>query len=90
MLLLVKLQASACNFTRSNTPIWVFFTFLKLYKWYQIAHNITFQFANFSNLFYANDFFLYLLKTENVRDQWLTYLVIYKPLVPGPFVFAKN
>ena len=41
VLLLVKLQASACNFTKSNTPPWVFFTFLKLYKWYQIAQRIT-------------------------------------------------
>ena len=32
VLLLVKLQAKACNFTKSNTPPWVFFTFLK-YKW---------------------------------------------------------
>ena len=23
------------NFTKSNTPPWVFFTFFKLYKWYQ-------------------------------------------------------
>ena len=29
----------ACNFTKSNTPPWVFFTLLKLYKWYQIAQN---------------------------------------------------
>ena len=29
MLLLVKLQA------KSNTPQWLFFTFLNLYKWYQ-------------------------------------------------------
>ena len=28
VLLLVKLQASACNFTESNTPPWMFFTFL--------------------------------------------------------------
>ena len=32
----------ACNFTKSNTPPWVFFTFFKLYRWYQIAQNITF------------------------------------------------
>ena len=32
----------ACNFTRINTPPWVFFTFLKLYKWYQIAQRTTF------------------------------------------------
>ena len=33
----------ACDFTRSNTPPWVFFTFLKLYKWYQIAPRITYE-----------------------------------------------
>ena len=32
----------ACNFTKSNTPSWVFLTFLKFYKWYQIAQNITY------------------------------------------------
>ena len=25
--------ADACNFTKSNTPLWVFLTFLKLCKW---------------------------------------------------------
>ena len=40
VLLLVKLQASTRNFTKSNTPPWVFFTFSKLYKWYQIAQNV--------------------------------------------------
>ena len=34
-LLLVKLQAS------KHTQPWVFFTFFKLFKWYQIAQNIT-------------------------------------------------
>ena len=29
------------TFTKSNTPPWVFFMFFKLYKWYQIAQNIT-------------------------------------------------
>ena len=33
----------ACNFTKSNTPPWVFFTLLKLYKWYQIVQNVTMQ-----------------------------------------------
>ena len=42
VLLSVKLQALACNFTESNTLPWVFFTFLKLCKWYQIAQSITF------------------------------------------------
>ena len=26
---------------KSNTPPWVFFTFFKLYKWYQLAQHIT-------------------------------------------------
>ena len=30
VLLLVKLQAKTCNFTKSNTPPWLFFTFLKI------------------------------------------------------------
>ena len=37
VLILVKLQAEACNFTKINSPPWMFFTFFKLYKWYQIA-----------------------------------------------------
>ena len=40
VLLLVKMQASS-NFTKSNTPPRMFFTFLKLHKWYQIAQNIS-------------------------------------------------
>ena len=28
------------NFTKSNNPPWVFFTFLKLYKWYQVAQSL--------------------------------------------------
>ena len=42
MLILVKMQASACKFTKINTLQWVLFTFIKLYKWYQIAQRITF------------------------------------------------
>ena len=30
------------TFGKSNTPSWMFFTFFKLYKWYQIAQNITY------------------------------------------------
>ena len=43
VLILVKLQAAACNFTTINTLPWVFFTFFKLYKWYQIAQHITYE-----------------------------------------------
>ena len=37
VLILVKLQA------KINTPPWIFFTFFKLYKWYQIALRITYS-----------------------------------------------
>ena len=39
VLLLVQLQAEACNFTKSNTLLWVFFTFFNLNKWHQIAQS---------------------------------------------------
>ena len=42
MLLLAKLQTSAWNFTKSNTPPWVFFTFFKSYTWYQIVQSLTY------------------------------------------------
>ena len=32
VLILVKLQVSACNFTKINTPPWVFFTCFELHK----------------------------------------------------------
>ena len=42
VLILVRLRASACNFTKINISPWVFFTFLKLYKWYQIVQRVTY------------------------------------------------
>ena len=38
----VNLLAEACNFTKISTHPWVFFTFLKLYKWYQITQRTTY------------------------------------------------
>ena len=32
VIVFVKLQAVACNFTKTITPPWVFFMFFKLYK----------------------------------------------------------
>ena len=40
-------QALAWNFTESNTPSWVFFTFFKLYKSYQIPQRITVDFLGY-------------------------------------------
>ena len=42
VLILVKLQAEGCKFTKINTPRQVFFTFFRLCKWYQIAQRITY------------------------------------------------
>ena len=41
VLLLVTFQGLACNFTKSNTPPRLFFTFMILCKWYQIAQRTT-------------------------------------------------
>ena len=35
-----KRLQKACNSNKSNNPQLVFFTFFKLYKWYQIAQNL--------------------------------------------------
>ena len=35
-------EPEACNFTEINTLPWVFFTFFKLYKDYQIMQRTTF------------------------------------------------
>ena len=43
ILLLVKLQVEACNFTKSNILPVVFFTFLKLYRLHQTAQSITYN-----------------------------------------------
>ena len=44
VLLLVKLQTSACIFTKSNSLPWVFFEPFKQCQWYQITDSITFTF----------------------------------------------
>ena len=48
---LVKLKAEAGNFTKSNTPPWVFF---KLCKWYQIVQRITYLFCTLFVLQYLS------------------------------------
>ena len=35
------MQAEACKFNKNKTPPGVFFTFYRLYQWYQIAQSIT-------------------------------------------------
>ena len=53
----------ACNFTKINTPPWVFFTFFKLYKCYQIAHRVGGKFGlvsevnGFTDPIFTGEFF---------------------------------
>ena len=78
VLLLIKLQAEACNFTKSNTPPWVFFTFFKFYEWYQIAQRTTYvinrqlkrecvQFLSHGS-HYHTFFFLFRLKLKWLKN----------------------
>ena len=55
VLILVKLKAKACIFTKINTAPWAFFTFFKLYKWYQIAQHTTY--FTFQCHYYSEYFF---------------------------------
>ena len=45
-------SATFSNFTKGNTLAWVFFTFFKLYKWYQIAQRITYKSLTYINISY--------------------------------------
>ena len=42
----VNFSNNNCNFTKISTPPWVFFTFFKLFKWYQIAQRTTLMYSN--------------------------------------------
>ena len=54
VLISVKLQVLACNFTKVNNPPWVFLTFFKLYKWYQIAQRTTYFMCNWQLNVFSN------------------------------------
>ena len=49
VLLLVTLQALACNFTKNNTPPWVFFTFFKLHKWFKTEQKVSYSLQDMSH-----------------------------------------
>ena len=51
VLILVKFQGLVCDFTKSDTPPWVFFAFFKLYKWYQMAENASYEL----NIIFSNE-----------------------------------
>ena len=76
LLYLIKLQAKVCNSTKSNTPPLVFFTFLKLYKCYQIAQSISYFIIvhNVSGLWLAEGTWIFD-KSSNMKNcQFLSLL----------------
>ena len=80
VLLLVWFQALACNFTKSNTPSWVFFKFLKLYKWYELVQLITTLFAfnlldDFSNLSNSNSS-KWIFSWSDIKKPWNVFSVL--------------
>ena len=93
LILLVKLQAEACNFTKSVTPPWVLFTFFKLNKWYQTRkafnilvvkklHQVLFQPCCYEIFFFATKM-LICEKSE-------VYLVPYQTSMMGHFAEISN
>ena len=52
--LLVKLRPLVCSYTKSNACPWLFFTFLNLYKWYQIAQRTTYNYLHVIATFLAS------------------------------------
>ena len=70
VLLWVKLQA-----TTSNTPPWMFFTFFKLYKWYQIAQGITYK--DLSSWRYIFEIYIFYVKFPAVPDsKWRAIITL--------------
>ena len=63
-----------CNFTKSNTPPWVFFTFFKLYKCYQIAQGITYYFRDCWKKFVFDAFFVTYVSVVQYLENSLNQL----------------
>ena len=64
-------KALACNFTESKTTPWVFFTFFKLHKWYQIAQRISYMLAGSFILIYS----------AKISRSWKTDPKITRPVI---------
>ena len=89
-----------CNFTKSNIPPWVFFTFFKLCKWYQIVQNITYVSKNWLltymhfKIFIApskmSDVYMLRAKEANfllaslVHFLWVSSFILLSPTIKCP------
>ena len=80
-------RAFACNFTKSNTPPWMFFTFLKLYEWYQMASQLFNCMAgfNFNTKLFPFKFFKFFPSTVVlIRKPLLNKLLLNYQMVTNP------
>ena len=78
VLILVKLiklvKAKARNFTKINSPQWVFFTFFKLYEWYEMAQRIIFNKFNILMILKFSFIFQYRIFYNISADYWILIL----------------
>ena len=86
-------KQKACNFTKINTPPWVFITFFKLYKWHQIAQRITYIAYEKSGLRKLTVFLKKCRVANRILEasHWsrsflLTFLVCYYEFMYGSFL----
>ena len=68
--------------TKSSTPPWVFFTFLKLYKWYQI-----YDIYKFGGLFLSFNQFLFCQFTFEDKDRIKFEVVLFTKRIASQFSF---
>ena len=83
MLILAKLQAKACNFTKNNTPIWVFFTFLNFMddtKSRKASHLNSSQISKHSIIYLKNKDYTFPLN----------FVLFIRPDVLQDYVFPLN
>ena len=82
-----KVQAKACNFTKINTPQWVFFTFFKLYNWHQMAQRITYK--SFLNIYSSlhSPGFMFGLETVCFFNHSVTVVI---SIILGKVCFPAN
>ena len=90
VLLLLKMQAKACNFTKINTPSWVFSTFFELYKWYQITQRISYISKFSEMILYSVCALKFIFLIECISfTQYCQYIVkVWNNKSPGFSIYA--
>ena len=66
-----------CDFTKSNYPPWVFFTFIKSCKWHQIVQSIQYV-VSFTEIgIFHCTYMINVLKGQNIKLQNILTMRIY-------------